>query len=131
MLKRELQQHAKKQSNEINRRGALIETLKRAMSRREDHVFKLKDQRDRSYAHVAKLEEQIDKLKPQNAANHDRMHHMSNEMQGMRDYINKLEEDKYQTQRFIELRFDMVEAEEFDEERRFLRALLNTIDHEE
>jgi hypothetical protein len=96
MLKRELQQHAKEQADEINKRGAEI------------HGLALQHQR-----------------------NHDRMHHMSNEMQGMRDYINKLEEDKYQIQRFIELRFDMIEAEEFDEERRFLRALLNTIDHEE
>jgi chromosome segregation ATPase len=134
MLKRELEEHAKEQADEIRRRGALIEPLKRAINRREDHVVRLKDQRDRSYAQVAKLKEQIDKLQPQNGANRDRIHHMSNEMGGMRDCINKLEEDKCQTQRFIKLRLGMVEvedsgyeAEQFNEERRFLRVLLTTL----
>jgi chromosome segregation ATPase len=110
MLKKELEKQVHEQTYQINRLCAVRDGHRATIVTLNDRVSELKNYRD--------------KLETLNASNHDRIHHMSNEMHDMRDQINNLEAGSGRLNKFVYLRMDMLPGEEFEEERRFLMALL-------
>jgi predicted RNase H-like nuclease (RuvC/YqgF family) len=106
MLKKELEKKVHEQAYQINRLCAV---------------------RDGHRATIVALNATVSELKCQSnnaQAQHDRIYHMSNEMHDMRDQINNLEDGFDRLNKFVYLRMDMLPGEGFEEERRFLMALL-------
>ena len=106
MLKKELEKKVHEQAYQINRLCAVRDGHRTTIVALNDRVSELKRQ-----SNIAQ-------------AQHDRIHHMSNEMRDMRDEINNLEAGSGRLNKFVYLRMGMIPGEGFEEERRFLMALL-------